>query len=187
MNGFNVAPGGHVVNVLPPVSISGGKTGQAFTMAGAEHVSIIVAFGATTSPPVAPSAIIVNQCTDALGSNPLPLASFRYYYQKLGGAGNDILNGNQQALANTPSQPPNYTTSTAGLTSFPTSVANLVYVIEIDAAELESASVEVVGTVTEHPYIQVQITDSGNATFACIIAILSGLRYAYNVGASATV
>jgi hypothetical protein len=185
MNGVNLAEATHIVNVLPAVNTTGGVTGQAFSMKGADHVSILITFGATTSPPVAPTSIVINQCTSAAGANATPLASFRYYYQLLGGAGNDILNGAAQALANTPSLPPNYTTSTAGITSFPATVANLVYVIEIDAAELEAIA-DVVGTITEYPYLQVVIANGANATYGSVIAVLSGLRYAYKVGATAT-
>ncbi len=184
MNGVNLAEATHLVSVLPPVSISGGKTGQAFSMKGAEHVSIVISFGVQGA--AVPTAIVVNQCTSAAGAGATALTSFRYYYQLLGGAGNDVLNGAAQAQANTPSQPPNYTTSTAGITSFPTSVANLVYVIEIDAAELEAIA-DTVGTITECPYLQVQITDSGNTTYASILAVLSGVRYANKLSPSATV
>ncbi len=46
MQGANLAEVCHLVNALPPQNISGGKTAQAFSMAGAEHVSIVIAFGA---------------------------------------------------------------------------------------------------------------------------------------------
>lgn len=185
MNGVNLAVAGHYINILPPVSISGGKTAQAFSMKGAEHVSIEIAFGVQGA--AVPTSIVVNQCSNAAGAGATPLASFKYWYQLLGGAGNDILNGAGQALTNAPSQPPNWTTSTAGIISFPTSVANLVYVIEIDSSELETAAVDVVGTINELPYIQVVIADSGNATFATIQACLTGLRYAQNVQVSFTI
>lgn len=192
MNGVNLATAGHVVNVLPPVNITGGVTGQAFSMKGAEHVSIIVSFGAVPSPPVAPTAITVSQCSSAAGANAALLASFRYYYTTSAAlSGGDVYNGAAQSQSNAPSVPPNWTASTAGITSasgaLPTNVNNLVYVIEIDAAELETSTVDVVGTVTELPYLQVAITNGSNAIYASIIAVLTGLRYAYNVNATATV
>ncbi len=189
MNGFNVTPGGHPINILPPVSISGGKTAQAFSMKQAEHASIGILFGATSSPPVAPVSIQVNLCTDANGSNPTPLPNFRYYYQTTAGAGHDIMDGNAQALANTPSKPPNFTSGTAGIThasgAIPTDVTGLQFWIEIDSAET-CLPADTVGGTTEYPYIQVVIADAGNATYACIVVILSGLRYAFNVGATQT-
>jgi hypothetical protein len=191
MNGVNLAVAGHPINVLPPQNISGGVTGQAFSMKGADHVSIIISFGGVPSPPVAPTAITVSQCSNASGANASLLASFRYYYQTAGGAGNDILNGDEQSLANAPSVPPNWTTSTAGITSasgaLPTNVQNLVYVIEIDAAELETSTVDVVGAITELPYLQVAITNGANAIYASVMAVLTGLRYAQNVQVSFTV
>ena len=97
------------------------------------------------------------------------------------------MDGAGQALTNAPSVPPNWTTSASGITSFPTTVANLVYIIEIDSAELETPTVNVVGTVVEYPYVQVVIADSGNATIAAVTVVRSGLRFAYNVGNSQTV
>lgn len=188
MNGFNVAIGGHPINALSPQTISGGVTAQAFSMKGAEHASILISFGITGgSPKVSPTSIVVNQCSSAAGAGAVALASFRYYYQLLGGAGNDIFNGVQQSLANAPSLPPNWTTSAAGITTFPTNVDNLLYSIEIDSAELETSTVDVVGPITELPYLQVVIGNGAYATYCSVLVVLSGLRYAYNVGASATV
>jgi hypothetical protein len=192
MNGVNLATAGHVMNILPPQNITGGVTGQAFSMKGAEHVSIIINFGAVPSPPAAPTAITVSQCTDAAGDGAVALASFRYYYTTSHAlSGGDVFNGANQAQSNAPSVPPNWTASTAGITSasgsLPTNVQNLVYVIEIDAAELETSTVDVVGTITELPYLQVAITNGSNAIYASIVAVLTGLRYAYNVAASQTV
>lgn len=171
MNGFNVVPGGHPVNVLGPVSISGGKTGQAFSMANAEHVSILINFGVMGA--ALPTAILVNQCTSAAGANATAMG-FRWYIQVAAGSGNDVFAGPNQATA-------------AGIlaAALPATVLNCQIVIEIDAAELEAIA-SVVGAITEYPYLQVQITDSGNVTFASVVAILSGLRYAYTTGQTAT-
>lgn len=184
-NGFNVAEQGHPILILPPASITGGATSQAFSMKHAEHVSIIIAFGTMASPPVNPTAIIVKQCTDANGSNATALASFRYYYQSTAGAGYDTLDGYAQCLSNSPNLPPNYTTAVTGITSFPTSVADLIYVIEIDAAELEIIA-DTVGSSTEYPYLELVITSAATATYATAIAVLSGLRYASKLNATAT-
>lgn len=185
MNGVSLSTAGHPISILAPVSISGGKTSLAFNMGLAEHVSIIISFGVQGT--LVPTSIVVNQCTTQAAGTTSPLASFRYWYQLLGGAGNDILNGAAQSLTNAPSVPPNWTTSTAGITAFPTSVANLVYVIEIDAAELETSVVDVVGTIVEYPYLNVVIADSGNVTYASIMAVCTGLRYSQNVQKSFTV
>ena len=194
MNGFNIAEAGHTVLALVPETISGGATAQAFSMKGAEHVSIIIAFGVVAgSPPTPPTSIVINQCSSAAGANATALGSFRYYYQTAAGAGNDILNGYQQCLSNSPNLPPNYTSGTAGITTVPAINAPLpapnpgggLIVIEIDAAELEAAA-DAVGPQTELPYLQVVIANGAYATYACVLAILSGQRYSYKVGVTAT-
>src|ERR1035438_2071388 len=141
MNGVNIAVGGHVSNILPPVNITGGVTAQAFSMKLAEHVSIIITFGTVPSPPVAPTAIPLSQCTNAAGSGAVLLSSFRYYYTTSSAlSGGDVYNGANQALANAPSLPPNWTLAGAGITSasgaLPTSVANLIYVIDRKSTRL---------------------------------------------------
>lgn len=161
MNGFNIAEAGHSVNLLPAVSISGGKTSQAFSMKGAEHVSILISFGVMGA--LVPTSIIVNQCSSAAGAGATAMP-FRYYNQP-GGAGNDV--------------PSAYTYATAaGITAFPVSVANYTYFIEVDAAELEDIGL---------PYLQVVIADSGNVTYAQITAVLSALRNSYQKSSSVTV
>lgn len=173
MNGFPISEAGHTVNVLGPVSISGGKTGQAFSMGNAKHVSIHINFGVMGA--ALPTAILVKQCTDVAGSNPTALPGFRWYIQTTAGAGNDTFAG------------PNFATTTGILAAaLPATVLNTQIVIEIDAEELEAIA-SVVGTITEYPYLQVSITDGGNVTLASIVAVLSGLRYAYKGGQSATV
>lgn len=168
MNGTTLSEACHIVNILPAVSISSGKTSQAFTMKRAEHVSILISFGAMGS--LVPTSIVLNQCTDVSGANATPLG-FRWYNQP-GSAGNDVMSGLSWA---TPS----------GIVSFPTSIANYVYVLELDSAELEAIA-NVVGPVTEYPYLQVVIADSGNATIASVVAILSAIRYEHKANASVT-
>lgn len=195
MNGVNIAEACHTVLALPPQSIANGATSLAWSMKQADHVSIIIAFGTEGgSPPTQEiTSIQVNACTSAAGANATPIGvsggvagqGFRYYYQLLGGAGNDILNGAQQKLANSVN-PPNYTSGAAGIVAFPTSMTNLVWIIEIDSAEVEILA-DVVGTITEYPYLQVVIGNGSNAAICTVLAILSGLRYAFNIGATQTV
>ncbi len=176
-NGFNVSEQGHPINVLPAVSISGGKTTVPFSMAGAEHASIILSFGASAALPT--SFILKQATTQAAGTN--AALGFRFYYQLTGGAGNDTLLG------------PFYAAATGITSTLPTGaalpaggVASLMWIIEIDAAELEPIAA-VVGTVTEYPYLELVIADSGNVTIASCVVILSGLRYAYKGSPTATV
>jgi hypothetical protein len=187
MNGFEVALNGHPINIIPPQNIAGGVTSQAFSMIGAGHVSIVVKFGVVGgSPPQNPTSLVVNQCTNAAGANPNPLASFRYYYQTAGGAGNDGLNGVQNPEG-TSSTPPNWTVSSSGITQFTPTLADTVIVIELEAAELETSLVDQVGTVTEYPYLQVVINNGEIATYCQVDAILSGLRRTGNNQPSFTV
>lgn len=176
MQGFPVAEAGHFVNMLPAVSISGGKTSLPVSMATAEHLSILISFGASAA---LPTSIIVRQATtEAIGAS--AAIPFRFYCQTTGGAGNDTLAG------------PYYAAATGITASLPTSaplpaggVANLAYLIEIDSAELETATAP--GTITEYPYVYVVIADSGNVTIGSVVGVLSGQRYAYKGNPSVTV
>jgi hypothetical protein len=177
---------GHSVLAFGPGNISTTATSQACSFKLAEHLSIYVLFGAEAgSPPAAPTSINVYQCTTAGGANATAMSSgFRYYYQLLGGAGNDILNGDAQALTNTVGPGPNWTSGNSGITSFPASVSNLVYIIEMDSAEVEIIA-QSVGSNTEYPYIQVEVASTA-ATPLTILYVFTGLRYAYKGGQTFT-
>ena len=170
MNGVMLAEALHTAQILVPQSISGGKTCQAFSMAEAEHVSILFTFGAKGA--ANPTSIVLNQCSSAAGAGPVALGGWPYYIQSNGGAGN-LTAGGEDVFDEGP-----LWATTAGITSFPTSIANVVIAIEIDSALLEDVSL---------PYIQVVIADSGNVTYCGVVAILSGLRYAYRGSPSVTV
>lgn len=159
MIGFNVAEGGHIVQVLPPVSISGGKTGQRFHTKDAQHVSIIVSIGVMAA--TAPTAMLVKVCKDVNGTGATAVP-FRYY--------KSFSNG--QTVDRT--SPPIIATS-SGITSFDVA-SNQFFILEIDTQE--SLSTGDASQTTDFPYIEWSITDSGNATFMCAIAVLSGNRYA---------
>ena len=187
MNGQNLAEAAHSALILAPQTISGGATAQAFHLKSGEHASIYILFGAEGgSPAVVPTSIVVNQCTTAAGASATALpGGFRYYYSLLGGAGNDVLNGIGGAPANAPGKPPNYATS-SGITSFPASISNLMYIIEIDSAELESSLVDVVGTIVEYPYLQVVIANGAYATYCAILVVVTGMRWAWAQSPSIT-
>ena len=171
MNGINLAEAGHIVNVLPAVSISGGKTTVPVNMAGFEHMTFVVSFGVQDT--AAPTGILLYQTTtEATGTN--NALGFRYYYQGTAGAGHDTLDNG-----------PLFAT-VSGITSFPADVSSLVYVIEVDAAELELVA-DVAGTITEYPYLYVSITSAAHATYASVIAIGTGMRYAYKKSPTVTV
>jgi hypothetical protein len=149
MKGFVLSEQGHIVQVAPPVDITGGKTGQAFSMKKHQHASILVLIGVSAA---AFTKIIVNQCTAADGSNPVAIP-FNIYKQETAGADKDLL-GARTAVA------------AAGYT--PSANDGIFYVIELDSSELADGS----------PYVQVQLTNGTNSVIAAIVAVLSGARYA---------
>jgi hypothetical protein len=149
MKGFVIAENGHVVQITPPVDITGGATAQAFSMKKYKHASILVLIGVSAA---AFTKIIVNQCTDHTGANPVAIP-FSIYKQETAGADKDVL-GVRTAVA------------AAGYT--PSASDGIFYVIELDANELADGS----------PYVQVQCTNGTNSVIAAMVAILSGARFA---------
>lgn len=149
MKGIVISEQGHIVNILPPIDVTGGKTAQAFSMKKHGHASILLQIGVSAA---AFTKILVNQCTDASGSNPVAIA-FNIYKQETAGASNDLL-GARTAVA------------AAGYT--PSASDGIFYVIELDASELADGS----------PYVQLQLTNGSNSVIASAVAILSGARYA---------
>jgi len=147
MKGFIAAQMGHLVNVLPPIDISGGKTGDRFKMTNYAHATIIVSFGVTAAGSV---TILVKNCTAASGGTATAIA-FNYYAETT--AAGDTLGAKTAATATGIATSPNDT---------------IAYVIEIDASELTDGYpwIEVsIGDV------------STSSNLASIVAILSGSRY----------
>ena len=149
MKGYVSAEEGHWVMPVAPVDVTGGVTGQAFGLKDYQHASIVVPIGVSAA---AFTKIIVNQCTDASGSNPVAIP-FNIYKQETAGASHDVL-GARTAVA------------AAGYT--PSANDGIFYVIELDASELADGS----------PYVQVQLTNGSNSVIAAVLALLSGPRYA---------
>lgn len=150
MQGFNIAEMGHVVNVIPPIDISGGKIGDRFKMTNYGHVSIIVQVGVSAA---AFTKIVVRECDAPTGGTATAIA-YRLYAEET--AAGDTL-GAAEAVA------------AAGKT--PSAVDTIFYVIEIDARELADGFhwIEV-----ELDNI------SANSVIASVVAILSGARYAHD-------
>lgn len=155
--GFYTAQKGHVVNVLPPVDITGGKTGQCFSMADAAHASIIMQIGVSAA---APGAVTVNACSDNSGTGATAIA-FDVFKQETAGASNDVL-GTRTAC------------TTAGFT--PAATHGIFYVIEIDGDNLPAGK----------PYLQLSMANTSNSVIASAVAILSGLRYGGDQNPTAT-
>jgi hypothetical protein len=119
MKGFVVAQEGHVVVPLYPVSTSGGKTAQAFSMKKYQHASIIIARGAQAAQE---TSVVLNACTDASGDNPTAIP-FNVFHGSTGST--DTLGAKTAVTA-------------AGYQ--PVATASTFDVIEIDAAELPQGS-----------------------------------------------
>jgi hypothetical protein len=162
---FVVSEEGHVAVILPPVSISGGTglINPAFSMKNYKHASILIASGAEATQDV--STITLSLCTTAAGASPIAIP-FNYYFQALGGAGNDVLSTIQNATASG-------ITLAAG--DWPPSG---LIVIEIDANELAAATgAPLGGSLGIDSYIGVTINCGAFVDLACVIVVLSGPRY----------
>lgn len=166
MNGFNIAEAGHVVPVILPSNVTGGATGQAFSMKNAEHVTILISVGALAAQL---GAITLKACTNVSGSGATAIP-FRYYQQSTSGAGNDTFDTGPVSATSAGFTPPN--------------TANVVYAIEVDAAEIDYLGDS---DGSDYPYLQLAVANGANADYLSAVAILSGLRYAYRSNPSATV
>lgn len=154
VKGFRVAESGHVVNVLPPVDITGGTTSQAVKMALAGHLSFILQIGVSAA---APGLVTVQAgtATAAVGAAVAGAATipFRVYKQETAGASHDVLD----------------TGTDEPVTGFtPSANDGIFYVIEVDADALPAGS----------PYVQLALANTTNSVIASAVAILSGLRFA---------
>lgn len=136
----------HVVNILPPIDITGGVTGDVFTMAKHSHATIIVQIGVSAA---AFTKIIVNQCTDFAATGATAIA-FNVYKEET--AAGDTLSARTAVAA-------------TGLT--PSANDSIMYVIELDAAELSEG----------YQFVQLSLTNGVNSVIASAVAVLSGSRY----------
>ncbi len=114
-HGFNIAEEGHVILAMPPIDITGGVLSDVWSMAEADHCSIIISVGVSAA---AFTAIIVQECDDFTPSNSTAIP-FALYPEET--ALGDTLAAREAVLA-------------AGRT--PNAADQIHYVIEIDAAEL---------------------------------------------------
>ncbi len=155
MKGFYAAQEGHFVNVLPPVDINGGATGDRFKMNNHGHATILVQVGASAA---AFTKILVKECNAASGGTATAIA-FDYYAEET--AAGDTLGAKQTATAE-------------GVT--PSANDNIFYVIELDASELSDGFNWVEVELTNA---------SGNSVIASISALLSGSRFGGDQNATA--
>lgn len=149
MAGINIAESCHVVNILPPIDITGGAFSDVFSMENYAHATIIIQAGVTAA---AWTKIIVNECIDATGHVGTAVAIAHYIYKEETDSG-DTLGVRTAALA-------------AGET--PSANDNIFYVIELNASELSDG----------YPWVELSLTNGANANLVSAVAILSGARYA---------
>jgi hypothetical protein len=161
-NGLYLAEDVHIVNALPPVDITGGKTTQAVKLAKFGHVSFVLQIGVSAA---APGAVTVQAgtATAAVGSNVAGAAAipFTVYKQETAGADQDVL-GTKVAA------------TTSGFT--PAATDGIFYVIEVEAENLPAGS----------PWVQVALANGSNSVIASAVAILSGARYSEASSPTAT-
>lgn len=178
MQGLNLSEMGHISVILPPQNISAFSDATpinpAISLKNYAHASILIAAGAEATQDA--TTLLVYLCSSAAGAGPVAIP-FNYYFQALGGPGNDVLGSIQNATA-------------AGLVlaagNWP---PNGLIVIEIDARELESASVGGVlaGSLGVDAYVGIGLGSPTAVNYASVIAILTGASYANVSSPSATV
>ena len=115
MKGIVLAEQGHFVNLVPPVDITGGVTGDRFSMKNYAHATIVIQVGVSAA---AWTAIILRECNAATGGTATDIA---FTMAKEETALGDTLG----ALA---------AVAAAGYT--PSANNSIMYVIELDAQAL---------------------------------------------------
>jgi hypothetical protein len=151
--GIYTAQDEHVVNILPPVDVTGGKLSQAFSMALASHATIVLQLGVSAEA-VNGVTLQAGSATAAEGAA-VPGATaipFDLFKQETAGANNDVLGVQTPTLA-------------AGFV--PSANDGIYYVMELDADTLPAGL----------DYVQLNIANGANSVIASAVAILSGLRY----------
>lgn len=155
MPGTNIAEEFHVVNIIPPVSITAAKLSDVFSMKNYSHATIIVTCGATDADA---GFITIEECDDF---TPTTDTAIDFYYYAEETAAGDTLGARTLAVAAT------------GIDV--SANDNITYVIEIDAAQLSDG----------YPNLQLKWSIPGGATLVSAVAILSGSRYGGDQSATA--
>ena len=149
----------HVVNILPPVDLSGGPlTADRFTMRNHSHASIIVQIGANAAG--AGIGVTVKECTLASGGT-ATARTFKYVVEET--TTGDTFGALTDAEA-------------VGF-DLHASTASIMYCIEIDAADLTDG----------YEWIELNIEDAASTTIGSAVAILSGGRYQKEQGLTALI
>jgi len=152
--GLNIAEEAHVVNILPPQDVSGAVNSDVFSMEGFAHATIIVTAGSTNADA---GNVTVEECDDFTPTNSTAIV-FSYYAETT--AAGDTLGARTAATV-------------AGIDV--SGNDNIMYVIEIDAAQLTDG----------YPCLRIAWSACGGATYGAAIAILTGSRFAGDQNATA--
>ena len=150
----NIAEEMHVVNILPPQSITDAVVSGVFSMKNHQHATIIVTAGSTNADA---GNITIEECDDFTPTNDTAIG-FTYYKEET--AAGDTLSEKQTA-------------TTTGIDV--SGNDNIMYVIEIDAAELTDG----------YPNLILKWSAPGGATLVSAVAVLSGARYSGSENATA--
>ncbi len=160
-----------VVNLVPPVSLAGGKSVQFVSLANYAHVDLILTTGAITS--AASTGISFQRALDTSGTSVQTLSAGPplFYYH------------NAAALASASIANDTYVKTTMSSAAFSLQAqANTTYIIPFDADDFDRSlsSVQVAMQA-----IGMTIDSSGGATLGQVTAVLSQPRYSGANGASA--
>ncbi len=147
MPGINIAEQCHVVNIIPPFgSAAATKDSDVFSMKNYAHATIILQVGAQAGSFTAK----LYECDDFTPSNATAIATA--VYKEETGDGDTL--GARTAV-----------TAADGVATATTN--NIMYVFEVDAAELTDG----------YPCLQLKLSALDNTTYVSAIAILTGARY----------
>jgi hypothetical protein len=149
--GIYTAQEEHLVNLIPPVDVNGGKTSGVINLKNYAHLTIILQFGATSAVPSKVSLLASDngspESTAALGFDVFKCET------AYGSANGDVLGARVAA--------------TAANGFAPSGTDNIFYVIEVDAATLPAGK----------NYVELVLANPSGACLASAVAVLSGARY----------
>ena len=148
MSGFHVSEDGHVVNILPPIDLNGGKTSDYFSLKNYSHASIILTIGVNGG---GASVVTLEESNNNAGGSTTPIA-FRYAAEET--AAGDTMSALIDATS----------------TGFEThaTASSVTYCIEVDGADLSDG----------FPYLVLKLATPGASVIGSAVAVLSGSRYA---------
>lgn len=155
MHGISLGVDAHIVNLIPPVDITGGAAPDVFSMKKHAHATIIIQIGVSAA---APTSIILNGCDNFAGDNPVAIP---FDCRKEETANGDTLDAKTTYAA-------------TGITA-PSANNGIMYVLEIDAEKLPAGK----------EFILLAIANGVNSVIASAVAILTGARYAGEESATA--